>query len=174
MRRSRFICSSRSFWVSSVSCRRRILLGETFQGWVSAKLVSRGPRNSQHGKLGSQHQQVPVVSEELRLLLSRVSQRRNCSGKIESFVCFWTLEFFVPFLSFQLHHIPVVHLPGQEAHYLWKVKPFQNNAFFICFILRGCVLTPQSWPDGGQLNPSRFFSCFPVSSVCFSDWPIIL
>lgn len=43
------------------NCRRRILLGKSLQGWVSAQPVPCWQGGSQYGKLRSKHQQVPVV-----------------------------------------------------------------------------------------------------------------
>lgn len=68
--------------------RRRILLGKTFQGWVSPQPIPYRPGDSQHGKLWSKHQQISVVRHtfpKLRTVAQSLKVSRQ--GIMLCFVC---------------------------------------------------------------------------------------
>lgn len=52
--------------------RRGVVLGKTFQGWVSTQLVPHGPWDPQHGQLWPKHQQVSVVRSVFYFLFKHI------------------------------------------------------------------------------------------------------
>lgn len=116
--------------------RRGILLGKTLQGWVSAQPVSYRPGSSQHGKLWSKHQQVPVVRSVFKKQSFLNFEQSLCARKsVNRELCFVPFRLFLPLICFLRPHrwnktrkiqccqnkIPYIESADKHFRRLWRL-----------------------------------------------------